>query len=887
MDLDALIERLSAGEVIDPQRIPPALRQREDVQRLLALARVLERIAVNAAESTPEPPQASTAQRLGPFRLLRLIGAGGMGEVWLGLRDDGQAEQRVAIKRVRGGLPGFAARLRSERRILARLEHPNIARFIDAGVDDTGSPWLALEYVDGVPVTDWCSGQNLPLAERLQLFCKICAAVDDAHRHLIVHRDLKPANVLVDGRGEPKLLDFGVAQLLDDTQAEATSGSLTPSYAAPEQLRGQPLGTAADIYALGLLLFRLLAGQLPPGRRGKPLAAILEQLASEEDCRPSSEALPELPYARSALHGDLDAIVGKALRAEPAQRYRSAAELAEDIQRHLQTRPVRARPLTPAYRLGRFLRRNRTAAAFAALAVGALLLGSVLAIEQARRANAAAALAAQEAQAARKALARAAQVSAFLESLFREQDPFARSGARARSAEALLAEGVARVEAELTDDPEGRLRLLLSLAEAQLGQGLGAEAKTTLGLARNLLGALGRPAEPAIRLAVLQAEVDEAGLRLPEALEQIAEAERLATAWHGAESIERARILRLKARLLVTSGRMDEALEAADWAHQRLLAEFGPEAVDTAIARYQLGVVREQRREDAAALADFEAVVAAIEVARGPEHALLVRPLMSLGEVQRRMRRFEAGRATLRRGAAIAEAGLGPRHVQHAAILIRLGTLERDAGDHRAALLALDAAERALPEGELATLAQLHASRGAIHISLDDPAAAEPELRRAMELRHGASGNSGLAWYSQAEWASAVARLGRHDEALAALREARQELAALLGPQAYQNSLIAARLGAALMLAGQPQAAAEELAEAERLVIASAGPANLNALQYRLQRAEALAALPERQDEARALITSLRSAASASADTRAALEAKGLAALEARLARPH
>lgn len=888
MDLESLIDLLAEGRPVDPTLIPDHLLALPEVQRLMSLARVVQQLDVNGGspgettagpEATARPPS-----HLGPFRVMRLLGAGGMGEVWLGQRDDGQAEQRVALKRVRTGLPGFAGRLRSELRILARLEHPNIARFIDAGLDETGSPWLALEYVDGEPVTTWCEGHQLSLPALLNIFCRICAAVDEAHRQLVVHRDLKPSNVLVDARGEPKLLDFGVAQLIDDSQGELTINSMTPSYAAPEQLHGQPVSTSTDIYALGLLLFRLLTGQLPPSRRNAPLTAIIQQVASEQSCRPSQHTERDGPYPGSALRGDLDAIVAQALRSDPTQRYRSAQDLADDIQRHLACHPVRARPLTPRYRFARFLRRNAAAASFATLAIASLLIGSVLAFEQARRATAAAELAEREAETARQALARAAQSNAFLESLFREQDPFARASTHPRSAAELLAQGVARAQTELAGDPEGQLQLLMSLAEAQLGQGLNAEA--TVEAAHDRWLHLGRPAPAGIRLHILAGRLDEAALRLPEALDHMAQAERLAASIHGPDTLDHARVLREQSRVQVSAGDFPAALASASQAHAILRAELGETDPETAIARYLLGLVREQKREDVAALEDFAAVVATLEQSHGSDHALLVRPLMSLGEVQRRQRQFETGRQSLRRGAAIAAASLGARHAQHASILIRLGTLERDAGDFEAAIEALNAAEAALPESDVATRAQLFASRGAIQSMRGDPAAAEPDLRRAMALRHAGGGrSSGLAWYSQAEWAAVLAQLGRLDEAEQLLREARLELAAILGPEAYQNSLIAARLGSTLLLADRPAEAAVELAEAERLVIAHAGPANLNALQYRLQRAQALAGLAEHRSEALQLANSIYLEAESSSDLLSTLEARGLSELRLRLAR--
>ncbi|MFZ2237110.1 MAG: serine/threonine-protein kinase, partial [Dokdonella sp.] len=305
--LQDLIARIGAGELIDVDALTAEQRDDPTVQRLLALARVANEFDRRFAQDTDESVNPG---QLGPWRLLRLLGAGGMGEVWLGERTDDVVEQRVAIKRVRVATHDVRERLLAERRVLARLEHPNIARFIDAGIDERGSPWLVLEYVEGEPITDWCARNQLSLPARLRLFGKVCAAVAHAHRHLVVHRDLKPANVLVNADGEPKLLDFGIAKLLDGSDEGDTVAALTPSYAAPEQLRGEPVSTATDVYALGLLLYRLLAGALPPTRLGGNAMAVLAKLDDEETQRPSASAAmadQALPYPASALRGDLDA----------------------------------------------------------------------------------------------------------------------------------------------------------------------------------------------------------------------------------------------------------------------------------------------------------------------------------------------------------------------------------------------------------------------------------------------------------------------------------------------------------------------------------------------------------------------------------------------------
>jgi serine/threonine protein kinase len=346
-ELDALLatlaERIGAGESIATVLLPDALREHPEVLGMLRFARVAQ--VLDRHQETPEPEAVAAPAAIGPWRVLRLLGRGGMGEVWLGERSDGVVDQQVAIKRVRGASPAFVRRLLAERRILARLSHPNIARFIDAGVDLDAQPWMALEYVQGGDLSTWCSEPQPDLRARLELFLKICSAVDHAHRLLVVHRDLKPGNVLVDAQGEPHLLDFGVAKLLDEEAGETTLAALTPVWAAPEQLRGEPVSTATDVYALGLLLCRLLSGALPASRARGDLASLMAELGEEDTQRPSrlARAGEGLPYPAERLVGDLDAIFAKALRPEPADRYGSAAALAEDVERHLQSRPLGAR----------------------------------------------------------------------------------------------------------------------------------------------------------------------------------------------------------------------------------------------------------------------------------------------------------------------------------------------------------------------------------------------------------------------------------------------------------------------------------------------------------------------------------------------------------------
>lgn len=404
--------------------------------------------AAARADAHSRPASALDGLLIGAWRLLHKVGAGGMGEVYRAERADGRYEQIVAVKLLRvdalHGLPRFE----SERRILAQLEHPGIARLYDAGVTDSGRPYIVMEWVAGIDLVSWCTQQAVDLPARLQLFLQICEAVSWAHRHLLVHRDIKPANVLVTADGRAKLLDFGIAKQLAGDGEQTVNTPLTPAYAAPEQLTGEPVTTATDVYALGVVLYQLLTGRLPWPGDGGSLAAVLKRLHEAPIPAPSRVAPPDAPVPARALRGDLDAIVGRALRKDPAARYADARALADDIRRHLDHQPVQARSGARSYVLRRYLRRHwlafaTTAAVFTAMAVALAAISW-----QARRAR----LEAQRAEA----------VQGFMVDLFstnssRQADPVK---ARQTSARELLDIGARRIEDRLGDAPENKLALL-------------------------------------------------------------------------------------------------------------------------------------------------------------------------------------------------------------------------------------------------------------------------------------------------------------------------------------------------------------------------------------------------------------------------------------------
>ncbi|MEO8673911.1 MAG: serine/threonine-protein kinase [Tahibacter sp.] len=436
-------------------------------------------------------------RRVGAFRLLRELGRGGMGTVWLAERVEGDFVQNVAIKLIRGGWDTAESetRFRAERQILASLQHPHIAHLVDGGITEDGKPWLALEYVDGLDLRRWCDERRLNIRQRLQVFLSVCDAVSHAHQRLVVHRDLKPSNILVDANGAVKLLDFGIAKLVDiDNPAQSATRIFTPEYAAPEQVRGEVVTTAVDVYALGLLLFELLSGRKPYQVENSTPAAYERAVLEQEPTRPSlvvtrngndaveiaqRRCLPP-SRLRHELRGDLDAIVLKALRKEPQQRYLSVADFAADISRHLQSKPVRARRGGWRYRAGRYAARHAIALGFGGVAALALLAGMGVAWWQRDVARAQRDRAEAEATTSRR-------VIEFVGDMFDEATPNRAHIPPAQiSIERVLDAAGRRIEADLSDQPRARAaieRLLanihMRLNQRERAENLLADARAT------------------------------------------------------------------------------------------------------------------------------------------------------------------------------------------------------------------------------------------------------------------------------------------------------------------------------------------------------------------------------------------------------------------------
>lgn len=431
----ALAQRPEARKLwLADQDMEEAVRER--VLRLLdadqASGDFLEETAVAEEALPPEFPK--VGERLGAYELLKPLESGGMGVVYLGRRADDVYDQQVAIKLVRPVHLLAAAEFRrqlisrfeDERSILARMSHPNVARILDGGSTAGGIPYLVMEYVDGVPLTDYCKQNKLDVRARLALFGKVCDGVQEAHRHLIVHRDLKPDNILVGDNGEPRLLDFGIAKILEQEplpgngKRQTSLSAMTPAYASPEQVRQQALTTSSDVYSLGVMLYQLLAGVRPYElgglRPSEAEAVVCDTLPDPMRKKLEKAAITdgERKARRAQITPDIERIVAKAMHKEPARRYGSAQELADDIRRYLDGRPVLAHPDSTGYRLRKFVRRHRAGVAAACIALLGILAASGVALHQAAE--------------ARRAAADMVEVNAFLQSVLKFSNPFDSGG---------------------------------------------------------------------------------------------------------------------------------------------------------------------------------------------------------------------------------------------------------------------------------------------------------------------------------------------------------------------------------------------------------------------------------------------------------------------------
>jgi len=609
-------------------------------------------------------------RRLGPWRVRRPIGSGGSASVYLGERADGAFEQRVAIKLLRSGVLDASERARfaRERQLLARLTHPAIARLIDGGISPEGAPYLVLEYIDGLPIDRWCDARRLGVAARLRLFLDVCAAVQYAHRHLVIHRDLKPGNILVDHDGQVKLLDFGIARMLDDSAAptETAARRMTPAYAAPEQLDGGVMSTAVDVYALGVLLHELLVGIRP--QRAITLAGAARNVSAallhSRDARASALA--------SAVRGDLQAIVDTALQPEPGRRYPSVAALALDIERHLEGLPVGVRAAARGYRAQRWLRRHALSSAALLLLIATLSLAAWYATRQAHEAQT-------------QAL-RAQAVQDFLVELLQAAGS---DGGRTTptSVDELMRLAAGRALDAFPQAPQTRATLLRTLGRLLHEQGRLDEAERTLQAAQAVEhGELGLPAQGS--LATRQALALLASVRQPEAaaatLRDVLVEQRRSHAPPGEQALTLETLGFIDSR----AGRHPVAL-----AQLREAVSLSAGSARHATTLMLLGDALQRAGNASAARAHWQQALAAAP----PQSIVESRVLCGIGYAQLRSGELAAARAAFERALGLQQRLLPAEHPYTAVTLVALGSLEFDSGEMAAAQRYF---ERALPMRE-------------------------------------------------------------------------------------------------------------------------------------------------------------------------------------------
>ena len=624
---------------------------------------------------------APPGQRIGPYRLGALVGTGGMGVVYAAEREGPDFVQRVALKLIRAGFadPKLEERLRRERRILARLEHPGIARFIDGGTTATGQSFFAMEFVEGTTLLPYCAEHALGVPARLQLFLQVADALHYAHQQLVVHGDLKPGNILVTLDGHAKLLDFGIAELLDaGAPAEAGPRStpwLTPAYASPEQVHGERLTTLADVYSLGVVLYELLTGRLPYPVLGAGAAEVAQVIGAVEPVRPSHAVTD--PGTRRVLAGDLDTILLTALAKEPGRRYASVAEFAADLRRHLDGEPVLARAPSARYRLGKFIRRHRASVAAAGLVLLSLVAGIAATAWQAR-------VAGRERDVAEAAQRRAEQVSDFLVGLVEASDP-RRSYFDSLAARSMLTEGLARVD-RLDQEPLLQARMLDALSRIQMSfsdfdAALGLQQRA-LALRRATLGE--RHADVAASYEAMALTLRQQGRLAPaESLIGLALALDRAVLAPGAPAL--AHTLLTATNIAVALGPLDRAQVYAEEAyHIMRRVPPGQEVLGAEAIRVMGSVLRRRGQLDSAERV-FREYVAYHERHFGPNSAAAALSLTHLGDLYAEaLDRPAEAESLYNRSLALQAATLGPLHPSTvhargslAALLGRRGELER------------------------------------------------------------------------------------------------------------------------------------------------------------------------------------------------------------------
>lgn len=723
--------------------------------------------ASGAVELLADDSMLAEPERAGPYRLIREVGRGGLGVVYLGERVDCDFDQRVAVKLIKHGMDSAAIlrRFHNERRILASLEHPNIARLIDGGILDDGRPWFAMEYISGESITRWCEQRNLSIEQCLTLFEQVCRTVQFAHSRLVIHRDLKPDNILVAEDGTVKLLDFGIAKLLSEGDDEAVSEltalgqrAMTPEYAAPEQIRGEPVAATTDVHALGIILYQLLTGRHPYSHECGTRAELRKVVCSTLPARPSTVVWRKFDKrSRSSqrrLKGDLDAIVLTALAKSPSRRYGSAEAMAEDIRRHLTRVPIRARHRTLAYRAGRFIARNRLGLATTGAIMLALVTGLSTALWQAGKAK-------EQAEAAE-------QSRDFVISLLRDTNPMRSDEGVELLAADLLRHAAQRISTEdISENLQARLQIVLAVALLDLGRPDDALPPAKQGLAglREQYGSFSpEVADGLYALARTQAHLGQS--------RQAAQAAReghLILAGRGlTDTMLYVQLLGIEARAHSLLGEYDKALALRQRIVQERARIVGENDPRMASAHYNLGTAHYYMNEFNAAEQHYRLAGGLLRMQASETHPRMASIHHGIGTALIGRGRLDEAESSLMAAKAIAEQRLGPESVSASEIGINIGVLYRHQGrleeaqailtDAADALGQVDSRQRQAIAQSWLSLVLL--ARGHYSEALEQASAA----RRNLE----ATGNLAHPHYdvTRSAQALALARVGETEQAI-------------------------------------------------------------------------------------------------------------------------
>ena len=764
-----------------------------DLERLLVEQETLNRAGFLEGAVVSIQPDASLAGlRVGAYTLVSPLGRGGMGTVWLAERNDGRFTRKAAVKLLNAALVGRTGeeRFKHEGSLLARLTHPHIAHLIDAGVSSLGQPYLVLELVDGEHIDQYCERKQLGLDARLRLFIDVLEAVAHAHANLIVHRDIKPSNVLVRTDGVVKLLDFGIAKLLDDGSDLAGppltiegARPLTPQYAAPEQLTGGAITTATDVHALGILLYVLLGGPHPTSRTSGSAAELIRAIV-ETDAPRLSDVVPD----GKALRGDLDNILAKALKKRPEERYPSVTAFADDLRRYLRHEPVSARPDTWRYRASKFLQRRARAVATASAVL--VVIAGLTAFYTVRLAS--------ERDRARLEADKSAKVTELLSSLLTASDPTA-SRDREPTLRNVLDAGAERVQKELSDQPELKAEMLTVIGRVYHHLGLFDTAQPLLEEAiaigrRPGTAETARLAHALSELGVLTRERGNAEDSIPLLEESLAMRRRLL----GNADKDVAVTLVELARAYTDRGALDHAEPLFREALAIRQQIFGDVHRETSTSKSALALLLVQRGDLAGAEPLLRDALDTSRKVLPPDHPNVGSGWNNLGLVLLEKGDYVGAEPLFRQALAIRTKQYGPRHASLNANMSNLGVALREQGrlDDAAALFrdALAFVREGAPQ-DLLAIARLEFHLAYVHLARRDPQAAEPLLRDALALQQRKlAANDWRIAVTQSALGAALVDLKQFDEADQLLTAASTVLKDVPGRQGREAALTRQRL---------------------------------------------------------------------------------------------